>query len=130
MIICPNCNHQNPAGAVQCEACYTPLPSMLDCPKCGASIQSDASFCGHCGANLTTLATHSTESEPASLTPSNISSSLDTSSEPVIVGQPSRLEPDLSAPASIPDLDLQEIHIPNLSAPLGSPIPDPFVASV
>ncbi|MEB3229500.1 MAG: zinc ribbon domain-containing protein, partial [Leptolyngbyaceae bacterium] len=52
MIVCPNCNHQNPDGAIQCEACYTPLPAMLACPACGASVQSDASFCGQCGANL------------------------------------------------------------------------------
>ncbi|MFM6181062.1 MAG: zinc-ribbon domain-containing protein, partial [Dolichospermum sp.] len=26
MIVCPNCNHPNPDGAVQCEACYSPLP--------------------------------------------------------------------------------------------------------
>lgn len=52
MIVCPNCNHQNPDGAIQCEACYTPLPEMLDCPTCGALVQSDASFCGQCGANL------------------------------------------------------------------------------
>lgn len=52
MIVCPNCNHQNPAGAVQCEACYTPLPALKSCPSCGASIQSDASFCGQCGFDL------------------------------------------------------------------------------
>jgi len=52
MIVCPNCNHQNPDGAVQCEACYTPLPAMMSCPNCGASVQSDASFCGQCGFNL------------------------------------------------------------------------------
>ena len=52
MIVCPNCNHQNPDGAVQCEACYTPLPTMATCPSCGASVQSDASFCGQCGFNL------------------------------------------------------------------------------
>ncbi len=52
MITCPNCNHQNPDGAVQCEACYTPLPSKMACPSCGANIQSDASFCGQCGADL------------------------------------------------------------------------------
>lgn len=52
MIVCPNCNHQNPDGAVQCEACYTPLPAMMACPNCGASVQSDASFCGQCGFNL------------------------------------------------------------------------------
>ncbi|MGF1520802.1 MAG: FHA domain-containing protein [Leptolyngbyaceae cyanobacterium] len=56
MIVCPNCNHQNPDGAVQCEACYTPLPALESCPSCGASVQSDASFCGQCGASLKTAA--------------------------------------------------------------------------
>lgn len=52
MIVCPNCNHQNPDGAVQCEACYTPLPATTSCPNCGASVQTDASFCGQCGSDL------------------------------------------------------------------------------
>lgn len=52
MIVCPNCDHQNPDGATVCEACYTPLPAMTACPSCGASIQVDASFCGQCGFNL------------------------------------------------------------------------------
>jgi len=52
MINCPNCNHQNPDGALQCEACYTPLPALANCPNCGASIQADASFCGQCGTDL------------------------------------------------------------------------------
>ncbi len=52
MIVCPNCNHQNPTGAVQCEACYTPLPTTTACPNCGANVQSDASFCGQCGFHL------------------------------------------------------------------------------
>jgi len=52
MIVCPNCNHQNPDGAVQCEACYTPMPTVTSCPNCGASVQSDAVFCGQCGFNL------------------------------------------------------------------------------
>ncbi len=54
MIVCPNCNHQNPDGAVQCEACYTPLPEMIACPNCQAPVQADASFCGQCGYNLQT----------------------------------------------------------------------------
>jgi pSer/pThr/pTyr-binding forkhead associated (FHA) protein len=60
MITCPSCSHQNPDGAIHCEACYTPLPviSMIDCPNCGASVQADAKFCGHCGFNL-----HSAELE-------------------------------------------------------------------
>jgi pSer/pThr/pTyr-binding forkhead associated (FHA) protein len=52
MIVCPNCNHQNPEGASQCEACYAPLPITIGCPNCGASVQSDATFCGQCGFNL------------------------------------------------------------------------------
>ncbi len=52
MINCPNCNHQNPDGALQCEACYTPLPSLANCPHCNATIQADASFCGQCGSDL------------------------------------------------------------------------------
>lgn len=52
MIVCPNCNHQNPDGATQCEACYTPLPETTNCPNCGATVQTDASFCGQCGFNL------------------------------------------------------------------------------
>ncbi|MBD2058420.1 FHA domain-containing protein [Oculatella sp. FACHB-28] len=54
MIVCPNCNHQNPDGAVQCEACYTPLPMMMNCPNCSSTVQADASFCGQCGFNLRT----------------------------------------------------------------------------
>lgn len=52
MIVCPNCNHSNPDGAQACEACLTPLPSMTNCPKCGATIQADAKFCGSCGYGL------------------------------------------------------------------------------
>lgn len=52
MIVCPNCNHQNPEGATQCESCYTPLPITTNCPNCGTQVQSDASFCGQCGYNL------------------------------------------------------------------------------
>ncbi|NJL51195.1 MAG: FHA domain-containing protein [Hydrococcus sp. SU_1_0] len=52
MITCPSCNHQNPEGSLQCENCYTPLPATTGCPNCGASVQSDATFCGQCGFNL------------------------------------------------------------------------------
>jgi hypothetical protein len=54
MIICPSCAHANPDGAVNCEACFTPLPIVknIQCPSCGASVLSDAKFCGHCGFNL------------------------------------------------------------------------------
>ena len=52
MIVCPNCNHQNPEGSIQCESCYSPLPFSATCPNCGAAVQTDAMFCGQCGFNL------------------------------------------------------------------------------
>jgi pSer/pThr/pTyr-binding forkhead associated (FHA) protein/ribosomal protein L40E len=56
MSICPNCNHSNPSGATQCEACFTPLPATANCPSCGASVQLDATFCGQCGTSLKSAA--------------------------------------------------------------------------
>lgn len=68
MIVCPNCNHQNPDGAIQCEDCLTPLPAMSTCPNCGASVQTDATFCGQCGFDLRANAAASGE-ESASAAP-------------------------------------------------------------
>ncbi len=65
MITCPNCNHQNPDGALQCEACYTPLPALTTCPNCQAPVQADASFCGQCGNDLR-QATEQPPSPPSS----------------------------------------------------------------
>ena len=64
MIVCPNCKHDNPEGATNCEACYTALPATKACPNCGASIQLDATFCGQCGHSL-----KSTESNAPILLP-------------------------------------------------------------
>ncbi len=54
MIVCPSCAHVNPAGALTCEACLSPLPQMLhtNCPSCGAEVQPGARFCGSCGFDL------------------------------------------------------------------------------
>ena len=54
MITCPSCAHSNPDGAVNCEACFTPLPIVknIQCPNCHSAMLSDAKFCGHCGFNL------------------------------------------------------------------------------
>jgi pSer/pThr/pTyr-binding forkhead associated (FHA) protein len=88
MITCPSCSHQNPDGAIHCEACYTPLPviSMIDCPNCGASVQSDAKFCGHCGYNL-----HSAQSEGVAMTeqsPDAIANNGDPNEAPEPAGTP------------------------------------------
>lgn len=73
MISCPNCNHQNPDGAVQCEACYTPLPLAIACPQCGVSVQDNATFCGQCGFNLTANVAPTT-AVPATAVPASSSS--------------------------------------------------------
>jgi ribosomal protein L40E len=83
MIVCPNCNHQNPDGAVQCEACYTPLPAMTSCPNCGAVVQADASFCGQCGFDLKAVA-----SAPPPPAPPDISVP-----EPLVAAEPLVMPP-------------------------------------
>lgn len=87
MIVCPNCNHQNPEGAQACEACFTPLPETTSCPNCGASVQTDASFCGQCGASLEPSATPAVTSEEGNASPS--------------VGTPAASDPDLDALESL-----------------------------
>ena len=82
MITCPSCNHQNPEGSLQCENCYTPLPASVSCPNCGASVQTDATFCGQCGFNL--------QAENSVATPSL----------------------DETTVKSSPNLDLEEITLP------------------
>ena len=109
MINCPNCNHQNPDGALQCEACYTPLPSLATCPNCNAAVQADASFCGQCGSDL----------RGETLSPSSGSSSQGAGGEPVVsASKPT--QPDLmAAPMSI--------ESPNAEAPDSALKPQNFL---
>ncbi|WP_373537538.1 FHA domain-containing protein [Microcoleus sp.] len=88
MIVCPNCNHQNPDGASQCEACYTPLPVTASCSNCGAAVQTDAAFCGQCGFNL----------RPGSTVPEEVEVTVPSAStvEPTVVSPP---VPDLAPTA-------------------------------
>ena len=89
MITCPNCNHQNPEGSLQCENCYTPLPATISCPNCGASVQTDATFCGQCGFNL------QAENPPAAA------------------------EVEETAVGSLPDIPLEEVSLPDEIAVTG-----------
>ena len=77
MINCPNCAHNNPDGAVNCEACFTPLPIVktIQCPSCNATVLSDAKFCGHCGFNLSA----SPEIPPILSIPSTMSNAMSNS---------------------------------------------------
>ncbi|WP_013320334.1 FHA domain-containing protein [Gloeothece verrucosa] len=117
MIVCPNCDHQNPDGAAQCEACYTPLPVMSFCPNCGAGVQANATFCGQCGYNLQPPGIPAEPSTPEILSspsttksaeriphPSKSTSPPDTSSPAVTVQSlpPELLKPKPSSPPVIP----------------------------
>lgn len=113
MIVCPNCSHQNPEGAVQCEACYTPLPAIAACPSCGASVQSDASFCGQCGFDLRSTASVPATAPPdtgadeaaagASDLPSLVSPDPLVTPDPLVAGEESSGEVTSGAPTSPPD---------------------------
>jgi class 3 adenylate cyclase/tetratricopeptide (TPR) repeat protein len=46
-MICPNCQHENGAGAKFCEQCASALE--LVCANCGTRISPTAKFCSECG---------------------------------------------------------------------------------
>jgi hypothetical protein len=106
MIVCPNCKHENPEGATNCEACYTALPATKACPACGASIQLEATFCGQCGHNLKP-ADHT--SSPILLPPPTIPS---VNSEPVAIGLPPTV---LTVSADIPSVPVEPVLAPVVS---------------
>ena len=107
MIVCPNCNHQNPDGASQCEACYTPLPVTASCSNCGAAVQTDAAFCGQCGFNL----------RPGSIVPEvEVTVASASSVGPTVVSPPA---PDL---APIPPLMAMEPVVSANKEPNSEPL--------
>ncbi len=124
MIVCPNCNHPNPEGAVQCEACYTPLPATTSCPNCGAAIQADAAFCGQCGHNMHSAGTsatvapemppaipdlHQPHPEPVMATSSSSHSEV----PPTAVTVPHQSQPEVPpAPVAVPHPGEDETAVP------------------
>lgn len=109
MIVCPNCDHPNPASAVQCEACYTPLPAMTQCPNCGSTNQTDAVFCGQCGFNLQMSAVS------AAVVPDPLATPDPLEIPPPVVAVPE------SQPVAAATLDLQSVAPPKPpAAPVGS----------
>ncbi|MGF1494436.1 MAG: FHA domain-containing protein [Microcoleaceae cyanobacterium] len=107
MIVCPNCSHQNPEGAVQCEACYTPLPTTTTCPNCGATVQSDAAFCGQCGFGLQPSPAEAepiTAAVPPELMPQAVQ-------EPLMPEEPG----SLSLPATVAEITIDPLTAPPAS---------------
>ncbi|MEO0968003.1 MAG: FHA domain-containing protein [Cyanobacteria bacterium J06639_18] len=123
MIVCPNCSHPNPDGAVQCEACYTPLPMTTSCPNCGATVQADASFCGQCGYNLRSAASANAAPTiapdiPPLEVPPLVSPDPIPSSEPMVVttsSDPQFSDPQFPDPSPLPPTAV--------AAPTSSPEP-------
>jgi ribosomal protein L40E len=109
MIVCPNCSHTNPEGALNCEACYTALPATKACPTCGASIQLDATFCGQCGQNLKPAEQQSPAITPPIPAPANLGGGL----------PPTVIASSQSAPPVVASLE-PEVEL----AVIGSPQPD------
>jgi ribosomal protein L40E len=118
MIVCPNCKHDNPEGATNCEACYTALPATKACPSCGASIQLDATFCGQCGHNLT-----STDPKSPILLPPPTVAVVNPTPGVASIGLPPTVltnpEADLAAFATTPGLDPEAA--PTTSPPIAEP---------
>jgi ribosomal protein L40E len=123
MSICPNCNHSNPSGATQCEACFTPLPATANCPSCGASVQLDATFCGQCGTSLKSAAGQS-----AAVANPNPESAL----PPTIIAVPggSVSQVPAQAPATVTPDPFTAEPIPEPSFGASTPTPMPVVEPI
>lgn len=63
LVLCPNCQTENPTGSRFCQACGTSLLGepvveatgeivKLLCPTCHAPVSPDATFCNQCGGKL------------------------------------------------------------------------------
>ena len=139
MIVCPNCNHPNPDGAVQCEACYTPLPATASCPNCGATVQSDAAFCGQCGYNLhfgatpavaPTVAINPVQPAPA-VAPDLMMQLLQPDALEIApaANPPVSVPLAVPAPAPVPVVQEQAVYVPPVSAPV-TPEPEVYIPPV
>ncbi len=135
MIVCPNCSHTNPEGALNCEACYTALPATKACPTCGASIQLDATFCGQCGQNLKPAEQQTPPVTPPMPEPANLGSGL----PPTVIASSQSLPPAVasvkpeaeSVVIGSPQPDLPITVLPNaeVSQPASEPLPATAIAS-
>ncbi|MEA5574971.1 FHA domain-containing protein [Anabaena sp. UHCC 0451] len=126
MIVCPNCNHPNPDGAVQCEACYTPLPATTNCPSCGATVQTDAAFCGQCGYNLHSNAA----AAEATVVGEAMTPNIPVEVPPLVSPDPmlELLQPDalgLNAPANPPAAFNLPPTVVAAPQPIPAPVPPP-----
>ncbi len=122
MIICPNCSHSNPEGAVNCEACYTSLPATKACPSCGVSVQLDATFCGQCGHSFN-VAVNPVAPEVATVVA--LPATVLTSNEPIpapIVNPPVTVAAAITPPPMMPAVEISSPTIVPLPIPVVEPV--------
>ncbi len=67
---CQSCGHENPADAVSCASCATPLTRA--CANCGSEVAVKAKFCSQCGQALKPIADYPLFSSPRSYTPQHL----------------------------------------------------------
>ena len=56
---CPSCGHENPNGALFCNACGARLETP--CPSCGQTNRPGSAFCSNCGGRLADTSSAPTE---------------------------------------------------------------------
>lgn len=124
MIVCPNCTHQNPDGANQCEACYTPLPVTASCSNCGAAVQTDAAFCGQCGFNLRP-GSYVPEVETTPVAASSVGPTVVSPPQPDLMPPEPLVEPEVLVTANLgPSLAKTPVNIPTIpDSPLPPTVP-------
>jgi class 3 adenylate cyclase/tetratricopeptide (TPR) repeat protein len=79
---CPQCPHQNRAGAKFCDECGMPLP--VGCPTCGVENRPGAKFCNECGTAITAQVSPpaqpatqvATQQPPLSYTPQHLTDKI------------------------------------------------------
>jgi ribosomal protein L40E len=120
MSICPNCNHSNPSGATQCEACFTPLPATANCPSCGASVQLDATFCGQCGTSLKSAAVSY---------PDQASLGIESALPPTIIAVPGGSVSQVPAAVAPDPFVAEPIPEPSFGTSTPTPVVEPIGAS-
>jgi ribosomal protein L40E len=136
MIVCPNCSHENPIGATNCEACYTALPETKACVNCGASVQPDATFCGQCGHSFQSVTippssssipapTATTEAVGSGLPPTILTINSDPDPATIETQLPGMVTPTIEPLPAIPDPDLPNFgtEVPVTPVPVEPGIP-------
>src|SRR5215831_2179896 len=71
---CPNCQHENSAGARFCEECATQLTRA--CTSCGRAVSTTAKFCPECRHPLKPVADDTRFASPRSYTPQHLADKI------------------------------------------------------